>query len=123
MVGRHWLPGDLTAEQDPLDEVRNRIAQEQLSGKFAYEVAEEAGALAGIPDAHAAEIARLIKRHVNRKRWRTANGKTIEVEVLSLASRLANLADDLPEQDGQSAIVQLGEWLILARFLAQGEQP
>lgn len=123
VVGRHWLPGDLTAEQDPLDEVRNRIAGEQLSGKFAYEVAEEAGALTGIPDAHVAEIARLLKRHVNRKRWKTAEGKTIEAEVLSLASRLADLADMLSQPGGQSGIVQLGEWLILARFLAQGEQP
>lgn len=122
-VGRHWLPGDFSIEKDLLDEVRERITTEQLSGKFAYEIAEESDALEGIPDAHAAEIGRLLKRHANRKKWKTADGKTIDEEISSLASRLADLADKLSEQGKQAGIIQLGEWLILARFLAQGEQP
>lgn len=113
-TGLHWLPDDFP---DPIDEVRRRVALGELSGKFAYEVYEEASALANLYAAHELEFRRLLMRHYNRYKWDNPS------EREDLAKRLTRLTDFIPENAASSAIEGVAEWLLVARFLAQGEQP
>ncbi len=76
-----------------------------LAAKFPYDAAQEAGALMEIDTkAHEALLRRLLKRH----------GPKIN-DHETRANRLATLSKGLP-----GGPVELANWLLLARFIAQG---
>ena len=111
-VGLNWSHDGLQALA-PIVEVQSAIADKDLSGKLAYEVDREAPILAGDehdakrlipPDARKAELKRLFRRHA-------AEGKESDAEVL--AEHMADLAE-------QTTWPEMADWLLLARFLAQG---
>jgi CRISPR-associated protein Cmr2 len=104
--------------RDPIDWVRELMLQDFLAAKFAHEVWEEAGALAGTPiEAQQKELERLLKRHRNPK-WDNAE------EHKQIAASLAELANALPDlkigREVISSTEQMAQWLLVARFLAQG---
>jgi CRISPR-associated protein Cmr2 len=79
-----------------------------LSSRFAYDVARSAYAL---PDADArwqSELKRLLKRHRNSK---DPNAPAVDI----WAEKLKTWAEKLPDHADE-----LGRWLVLARFVAQG---
>jgi CRISPR-associated protein Cmr2 len=113
-VGMNWsYPGDVLQALAPITKVQLAIAENNLSGKLTHEVDHEAPILAGRrddvdrlipPDARKAELKRLFRRHA-------AEGKESDAEVL--AGRIADLAE-------QITWPEMADWLLLARFLAQG---
>jgi CRISPR-associated protein Cmr2 len=118
-VGACWHALHAAAPVDPIETVRTLMAEHKLSGKLAYDLSDEASALAAVPAAHALEIERLLKRHTDRGRWTESER---DAQRHALAAELAALASALPILQGLSGIEQLGDWLLLARFLAQGER-
>ncbi len=133
-TGREWPETAMIVENgsdapppDPIEEARWRIAADHLASKFPYDLKTEVIALAGTPTAACSkELARLLQRHRNPGKWDDAG------ERVSLAERLAELADTLPVRTDivrlgdtrietkNTGIEQLADWLLVARFLAQG---
>jgi CRISPR-associated protein Cmr2 len=93
-----------------VDQVRAGFAQGSISGQLAYDLRQEAPALAGVPTAHQGELARLLRRH-----WQIRPLAEHSTEINALAARLAELSER-----GRIEIEPLAEWLLVARFLAQG---
>ncbi len=91
-----------------ITQLQGHIAADKLSGKFAYELRDEADALTVLPPtARAAELGRLLKRHTPKKHWD---------EVLPLAEQLAALAQTW----SGAGMVRVADWAVVARFLALG---
>lgn len=84
----------------------------ELSGKFAYDVEKEASALDGVPAAQEKELSRLLTRH-----WQGQPIKAYEATIAEMAKQLAELCEV-----GRIGIVELSRWLLLLRFLIQGEE-
>lgn len=105
-VGAKWEVGSEKTVNLILDFVELFEKKENgLAAKFPYDAAQEAGALMGIADkAHEALLRRLLKRH----------GPKIN-DLETRAERLARLSQGLP-----GGPVELANWLLLARFIAQG---
>ncbi len=124
-VGGQWFSRDpdskLMDTMALVEEVRAFFVEglrnkKGLSMKFAHAVFDEARTLAHLPEnAQQAELKRLLKRH--------SESTMSDVERNALAERLTAFACAL---DGHAAEVrkrgfeQMAEWLLLARFLAQG---
>lgn len=111
----HWDYGSQMAHTlSVVMDVQQALAEQTLSGRFAYELREEATALAGIPQAQERELQRLLTRH-----WLEAitpsNRVRIEGQIAALARDLAALA-----RVGRVGIETLAEWMLVARFFAQG---
>lgn len=120
-AGLKWnSPGGTPA---PLDTIRlfvEAIAGDQLSGKLSYELWEELPALADSPDNPSSawftkELYRLLKRHRINEEWKS------DQELQDWADALSNLWDFMPFPQS-SKIEQITQWLLIARFLAKGEQ-
>jgi CRISPR-associated protein Cmr2 len=105
-VGAKWEVGSEKTVELILDFVQLFEKKENgLAAKFPYDAAQEAGALMEIDNkAHEALLRRLLKRH----------GPKIN-DLETRAKRLANLSQGLP-----GGPVELANWLLLARFIAQG---
>lgn len=105
-LGGKWdVAGGLTKL---IAELQNHIAAGRLSGKFAYELREEAPALVAVDrSGQEAELKRLLKRHTPDQH---------RPRVLPQADTLAELSAEL----GDKGIEQVAEWAVLARFLATG---
>lgn len=105
-VGAKWEVGSEKTVNLILDFVEHFEKKENgLAAKFPYEAAQEAGALMEIDaKAHEALLRRLLKRH----------GPKIS-DPETWAKRLADLSQGLP-----GGPVELANWLLLARFIAQG---
>lgn len=79
-----------------------------LSSRFAYDVARSAYALPDADERLQSELKRLLKRHRNSKH---PNAPDVE----NWAEKLKTWARELPDH-----AEELGKWLVLARFVAQG---
>ncbi len=95
-----------------VEEVRTLFATNVLSSKLPYDLRHEAPALAGVPAAHQAELGRLLRRH-----WQAKPVDAHRSAIEALAAQLAELC-----RKGRVEIEPLAEWLLVARFLAQGGQ-
>jgi len=109
LAGLNWSyqPG-LSDALQPIKALKDAMAAGWLSGRFAYDLVDEAAALEGVPGAHVDELGRLLARH-------RADGLSAEQgqAIADLASPVAALAES-------AGIEEVSEWLLLARFLAQG---
>ncbi len=122
LVGSNWDVDHNGATHSIVGQIialQGHIATGRLSGKFAYELRDEAAALAAVkPDGWKAELARLMERHTPEKGNRP--------QIRNVAEQLADLAASLREvkargkNDGEKGIEQVAEWAVLARFLATG---
>lgn len=131
-IGAQWsYPGQLDDTVGLLFEIQEAFARSRLSMKFAHAVAAEARILAGsiqaaIPlEAQSAALRRLLERH----RGASITPDEGELQARLLAPQLARLAealhqhcpgDDASPDKPQPGMVQLADWLLLLRFLAQG---
>jgi len=110
-VGHKWDFAHGGADKpvvDLIDKLHLHIAEDRLSGKFAYELREEASALAAVDrKGQEAELQRLLKRHTPMQH---------QPDVLPLADELAGMSAII----GKEGIEQVAEWAVLARFLATG---
>jgi CRISPR-associated protein Cmr2 len=79
-----------------------------LSSRFAYDAARAAYALPDADERFQSELKRLLKRHRNSKH---PNAPDVE----QWAGKLKTWAEQLPDHADE-----LGRWLVLARFVAQG---
>jgi CRISPR-associated protein Cmr2 len=118
---------------DLFREMQNHFETDRLSSRFAYELYERAHVVTYLDqDARAAAIKQLVKRH---------KGKELS-DIDGLVARLAQWAHELDDQtppekvleksdpaDEKSerkerrvpqGLVELGRWLVFARFVAQG---
>lgn len=111
-VGLKWFYHDIPEEAaiELIQRIRELIAIGKLSGKVAYDGLEEAVALIKIPTAQKLELGRLLKRH-----WQEKLTDEAEEVIEELATSLAVLS-----QPHRTGIEGVGNWLLLARFLAQG---
>jgi CRISPR-associated protein Cmr2 len=102
---------------------RSLAAAGRLSSKMAYDLYQEASALARTPEAWRPEIGRLLRRHVDLSAFqRESDEFGAEVSAIeALAEKLAQLAVAWPARNGRSGIEQLAEWLLVLRFAAQRE--
>lgn len=94
---------------DLVKELREAFERKWLSGKLGHDLLEVSAALQGdhLAEAREAEVKRLLKRH-SEKGPQEARAK--------LADRLGAAARSLD-------MVDVGHWVVLARFLAKGGQP
>lgn len=114
-----------------------RDDQDILSSRLAYEVTREANTTAAlVPEARKALLARQVKRHTNRAQLKAFvnAGESLSDEEVNkrMDDWIGNLTDALhhwslemderlPRVDGvPQGMVELGKWLIFARFVAQG---
>lgn len=121
-VGAQWFYSDQSRKSDDTVSLLLRLLksfeQKDISMGFAHDFFDAARTLAGVPEAIQSEMRRLISRRA------PAYGP----ELNKLADDLAALAQSLdrhaplePKQDQpQRGPVELGKWLLLMRFLAQG---
>jgi CRISPR-associated protein Cmr2 len=119
-VGTKWQVGGNDAMEAVQDTVQ-AMDQEALSGKVAYDLLDEQVALDGchMPAvARIAELGRLLSRHWSEKAARKAeqDGKVISRDALE--AMLTPLLQ--AEGDDGWKINEMANWLLLARFLAQG---
>ncbi len=106
-VSGHW------ADLMPVFEnIVNHLKTKALSSKFAYEVEAEARTVTAIPDPQAwdAMLRRLINRHRTNQLANPA----------SVAQELTQWAQNLENTQPAAGLHQLGQWLLLARFIAMG---
>jgi CRISPR/Cas system-associated protein Cas10 (large subunit of type III CRISPR-Cas system) len=110
-IGGKWeleLNGESQVVTELVTNLQNHIAAGRVSGKFAYELREEAPALAGVDrSGQEIELERLLNRH-------TASGD--RPQVMPLAKDLAELSAAM----GEDGIEQVAEWAVITRFLATG---
>jgi len=103
----HW------ADLMPVFEnIVNYLKTKALSSKFAYEMEAEARTVTAIPDPQAwdAMLRRLINRHRTNQLANPA----------SVAQELTQWAQNLENTQPAAGLHQLGQWLLLARFIAMG---
>lgn len=124
LVGSNWDVDHNGATHSIVGQIialQGHISAGTLSGKFAYELRDEAAALAAVkPEGWKAELARLMERHTPTKDHRPQTKK--------VAEQLAELAASLPEvkvkvygkDEYEKGIEQVAEWAVLARLLATG---
>jgi hypothetical protein len=95
-----------------LELVQDQIANNTLSNKFAYEFQEEALELPEISSlkARRLELKRLLKRHSN------LDETALEQLAGQIEALVAKFIDLRPEETYNE---QLGQWLVMMRFLAQ----
>ncbi len=108
-----------------LADILQRFLEKRISMKLAHAVFDEAETLASIPDACAADLNRLIRRH----RGKAIDSDQGKQQANELAPHLAQLAKSLdihcpnpdPASDKpQRGLVELAKWLLAMRFIAQG---
>lgn len=84
-----------------------------LASKLAFDVLSEARALADPDAAYAARIRWLVQRH-------TQHDLLTAKEQTQLAERIVQMARDLDTLVEKRGTLEMAQWLLLARFLAQG---
>lgn len=124
LVGSNWDVGDNGTAHSIVSQIialQGHIAAGTLSGKFAYELRDEAAALANVePGGREAEMARLVKRHTPKKDDRPQTQKVAE-QLAELAASLRKVEVKLHSKaEDKQGIEQVAEWAVLARFLAMG---
>jgi CRISPR-associated protein Cmr2 len=80
-----------------------------LSSRFAYDVADSARRLKGLEEPFRAELKRLLRRHRDEQKPNPPDPEEV-------ADDLMDWAQSLPERDFE----ELANWILLARFVAQG---
>jgi CRISPR-associated protein Cmr2 len=95
-------------EWETLQNIIELFRNEAVSSKLAYDVIRSAYALSEADAAFQSELYRLLKRHRDIQ-------KLAEQEARDCAERLRVWALHLPDQSAE-----LGKWLAIARFVAQG---
>lgn len=120
-AGAKWNYGDLNTIS--IIEKLVALFKAELSSKFVFDVAETAHAFVDLSQpAHEAELRRLLKRHGLQKE----KAKEIAIELTHLAAQMEKAAKDVAAEEGIAPLkelrgpVALADWLILARFIAQG---
>lgn len=109
-AGLNWTYPGVDRALAPIFSLQKEMAMGRLSSRFAYALAQEANALMAVPDAWEEELGRLLKRQQGE--GLTPDQKQV---IDGLAQPLANLA-----QASAGGLLELTEWVLLARFLAQG---
>ncbi|MCC7354482.1 MAG: type III-B CRISPR-associated protein Cas10/Cmr2 [Anaerolineae bacterium] len=101
--------------------VTEHLQNDELSSRFAYDVLSEARIVTALEDknAHRAMLTRLVKRH------KTDKLKEIGSLVEALQIWAEKLDESVPKEEGDGkeipqGLLELGRWLIFARFVAQG---
>jgi CRISPR-associated protein Cmr2 len=134
-VGSRWFYDQVTDPIGKFGEFRGLLQGDRLSSKLAYEALVEARALIGLPDAHQSTLKRLLKRHKGTQfskedtetwaeqlaRWSQALN-THRVEWEQQWPQLHDREPDPVDEDfaPQPGPIELGKWLLLARFLETG---
>ena len=119
-VGAKWNFGsvDTVAIFEQLGE---RFAKDVISSKFGYDLHSEARALTDSPEAYAAEVKRLLKRHRDSEKMSRSDGDTLAQQLATLARPLEPAAPRAPAPDErQRGPGARGKWVLLTRFIAQG---
>lgn len=134
-VGAHWhydqaVPSTVKLIAD----LQQAMRADAISTKFTHAYFDEARTLAGLPaEAQAAELYRLLKRHKGeavKSEDAEAQAKEWSARLAPLAKHLQGHRDKLPKTQHrtladedllpQAGMVELGKWLLLARFLNRG---
>lgn len=117
-VGTNWQFGhQLAIIKNVIDDFQNEAAP--LSSKFAFDVYAEARALADSREAFDARIKWLVRRHGPK----LTDDRVTELKdgIVTMTTELDDLfkrQNDSPER--RRGTLEMGYWLLLARFLAQG---
>lgn len=117
-VGIKWnFPPEKPTPLENIQSFIEAISGGKVSGKLAYELWEELPALTDSPDNPSfnwfrAELSRLLKRH-SQEGWKT------EAELKEWTEQLCNLWDYLSTKASKAE--QITQWLLVSRFLAEGE--
>ncbi len=109
-AGLNWTYPGIDQALEPIFQLQAEMAAERLSSRLAYALAQEAESLMTVPDAWEAELGRLLKRH--QRDGLTSDQKQF---IDGLTHPLAELA-----KASAGGLLELTEWVLLARFLAQG---
>lgn len=110
VFGAHWF--DNQSNKNPIEELVMRIATNQLSGKFAYDLLDEKDGLSNVPLIYKEEFTRLIKRHANKEIWNSV------ADFKDLGDRLDQYSRQIQYSNRLDDLIN---WIILARFLALGD--
>lgn len=120
-VGTRWTDEGANDFAGLIAQVIGHFREDRLSSRFAYDVAEQAHIVTALEDrdARTAMLKRLVNRHKTDK---LQNPDDI---VKQLDAWAAALDEIVPKevQDGREVpqgFAELGRWLVLARFIAQG---
>lgn len=126
-MGTKWLSADVEGGAlGMIGQTVDHFHEDRLSSKLAYEFLSLAEAMAAIPGAVQLMLKRLLQRHGNDNLT-----DAMRQQMLSEAATWTAIHDNvLPKQtikrsDGKDeevpqGLVELGRWLVLARFMAQG---
>lgn len=109
---------------DLLEELIAHFRADRLSSRFAYEIAEQAAVATALPDPAAREalLRRLVERHRTAALSKDA-GREIGERLARWASLLDRYAPSIVDRDTArvpQGLAELGRWLVLARFIAEG---
>ena len=128
-MGMRWYYPDVPDSLNLLNNFCDLLSGERLSMKFPNAYYPESRTLAGLPpQALQAELRRLLKRHTEHQQ------KLTDEEIDSWSMALATLALQLnthrpgdkrrtlveEDETPQAGAVELGKWMLLARFLNRG---
>ncbi len=114
-VGTRWFYPAVPDVVALVDDLSRFLRKGPLTMKLAQAVFAEARTLAGLPtEAQRAEVRRLLARH-SEGLDRTA-GQQLADQLIAFAEGLAAHG----RRVGRSGFEQMADWLLLARFLAQG---
>lgn len=123
-AGAQWFYSVQPSKSEDEDSVglllglQKSFGQKKISMGFAHDFFDAARTLAGVPEAIQSEMRRLISR---RAQADSPELKKLAAGLAALAQSLDRHASPDPKQDQpQRGPVELGKWLLLMRFLAQG---
>ncbi len=111
----HWL-GE--KDSNPLSSLLSYLISGAISSKFIYDLREEIPALLGNFSALKLEMSRLINRHLSPE---IRNDSQKKKEIPILIEDLLGFRKHIPTK-AENRFVELLNWLMVVRFLAQGER-
>ena len=117
-----WAALDALGEFDALVALfRDDGAGSLLAGRFPYEVADAARVLPVANDLFAAELRRLLARHHNQRHPQPLTDERRADWAHRLSAWAASLASTVGgTHDGTTGTALVADWLVFARFVAQG---
>lgn len=127
-VGAKWSFGSSNTLEHFINQPKGIISlfnEKKIAMKFPYDFAQEAGALIVLPkEACESSLRRLLKRHAPK--LSDSDKESLAKQLAELASKMEDsmknvtrsLSED--EQEQHKGPIELGNWLLLARFIAQG---
>jgi CRISPR-associated protein Cmr2 len=120
-AGAHWWSTKLN--YDPLEQLRLLISQDIFSGKFATDLQSNISTFdisaERIPNVIKSEITRLAHRHVLHQPEPIPG---LDEKIKVLISKLHTFTGFIPQVNGIRPPEVLSLWMLIIRFIAQGEQ-